>query len=50
MCERCVEIDKRLERYRVIRRAMTDETVLRILQTTIDQLEAEKLALHPRAT
>jgi hypothetical protein len=47
MCEKCVEIDKKIERYRVLIAGVTDKLALDGLKELIDQMEAQKAALHP---
>jgi hypothetical protein len=47
MCEKCVEIDVTIERFRQIKRSIGDQlTVERALEVIAD-LEAKKAALHP---
>ena len=47
MCEKCIEIDKRIERFKRIVNRFTDQQMVQGLTHTIAQLEAEKAALHP---
>jgi len=47
MCEKCVEIDGKVERYRRLSSGLTDEATLDGIKKLITQLKAEKAALHP---
>jgi hypothetical protein len=47
MCEKCVEIDKKIERYRNILRSIRDEATVDGAEKLIADLEAQKAALHP---
>ena len=47
MCDRCIEIDATLERYRRLSNGLTDQPTLDALKTLTKQLEAEKVQLHP---
>ena len=47
MCEKCVEIDKTIERYRRILLAIGDQITVERTRELIAKLQAEKLALHP---
>jgi hypothetical protein len=49
MCERCVEADKKLERYRMLRNSAADNLVVQMIREMIDTLAAEKNAFHRRA-
>lgn len=46
MCEKCVEIDKTIARYRRIRDRILDEVVATQATRLILELEADKAALH----
>ncbi|WP_426528372.1 hypothetical protein [Bradyrhizobium sp. McL0615] len=46
MCEKCVEIDKTIERYRQIKRSIMDQLTVDRTKELIDELEAQKAALH----
>lgn len=48
MCEKCVEIDKKIERYRNILRSIRDEATVDGTMKLIADLEAQKAALHPQ--
>jgi hypothetical protein len=47
MCEKCVEIDKNLERYQRLASAIADQKAVDALSAKIAELRAEKAALHP---
>jgi hypothetical protein len=47
MCERCAELDERLRRYRRISDSINDQLTIDRIKGMIDDLEAQKAALHP---
>jgi hypothetical protein len=47
MCERCEELDRKIERYRGIRSRSIDDAVITGATQLIEEAEAEKAALHP---
>ena len=47
MCERCVEIDKAIERYRRILLSIGDQITVDRTKELIAELQAKKDALHP---
>jgi hypothetical protein len=47
MCEKCVEIDKNIERYRRIQRTIVDQVTVDRIKELIAELVAQKAALHP---
>jgi hypothetical protein len=47
MCEKCVEIDKNIERYRRIQRTIADQVTIDRTKELIAELVAQKAALHP---
>jgi hypothetical protein len=47
MCEKCVEIDKKIERYRRIQQSILDQVTVDRTRELIADLEVEKAALHP---
>lgn len=49
MCEKCDEIDVKLERYRRISLGLTDRQVLESIQILMENMKAEKAALHPES-
>jgi hypothetical protein len=50
MCEKCVEIDQTIERYRKIQRSIGDPVTIDRAKELIAELEAQKVALHPEQT
>jgi hypothetical protein len=46
MCEKCVEIDKKIERFRLITRQILDPAFNEAAERQVAELEAEKAALH----
>lgn len=48
MCEKCDEIDKKIERYRQIKRSIMDQLTVDRTMQLIAELEASKAALHPK--
>jgi hypothetical protein len=46
MYERRVELDKRIEHYRVMASRITDQPVLDPIKHLIERMQAQKLALH----
>jgi hypothetical protein len=50
MCEKCVEIEKKIAHYRLIESRMTDETLLDGINVLVAQLEAQKKELHPEGS
>jgi predicted nucleic acid-binding Zn-ribbon protein len=47
MCEKCVELDEKIDHYERLSSMITDEQTLRALKQAISRMEAEKAALHP---
>jgi hypothetical protein len=47
MCDRCLEIDKTIERYRRIQHTVLGKTFVDRAKELIAEVEADKLALHP---
>jgi hypothetical protein len=50
MCEKCVEIDGKIENYRGIASRITDEAMLRGIKVLIERARARKAELHPEQT
>jgi hypothetical protein len=46
MCDKCVEIDKKLEQYRRIAHSITDELTIERINKAIDQAVSERAGLH----
>jgi hypothetical protein len=47
MCEKCVEIDQAIERYRKIQRQIGDQVAVDRTKELIAELKAQKVAFHP---
>jgi beta-phosphoglucomutase-like phosphatase (HAD superfamily) len=47
MCEKCVELDNKIEYYRSITSRVTDRPTLDGIEELIERLQAQKSALHP---
>jgi hypothetical protein len=47
MCERCVELDAKIDHYQKLARMITDQRVLDGIAKVIETANAEKAALHP---
>jgi hypothetical protein len=48
MCEKCVEIDRVIERYRQLQRTILDQVTVDRAKSLIIELRAQKIALHPK--
>jgi hypothetical protein len=46
MCEKCVEIDKKIEHYRFMASRITDQPMLDGIKELIERMQAQKAALH----
>ena len=49
MCEKCAEIDKRIEHYKWLATRVNDPPASKGIEEVIKQCEAEKRALHREA-
>jgi hypothetical protein len=47
MCEKCVRLDRAIEDFRHQQKVVKDRLALTLIAMAIDQLESEKVALHP---
>jgi hypothetical protein len=47
MCEKCIEIDKRIEHYQRLSSNIDDQRVRDGIKGLIASLEAQKVELHP---
>jgi restriction endonuclease S subunit len=47
MCEKCDEIDKKIEHYRRLKQQIMDDAFVDGAKNLIQELEREKSALHP---
>ena len=50
MCEKCVELDGKIEHYRDIALRMTDEAMIRGIKVLIARAKAQKAIFHPERT
>jgi hypothetical protein len=50
MCDKCVEIDRTIERYRRIERTINDDLTIASVKKLIADLEAQKASFHPFET
>ena len=47
MCEKCVQLDKKIERYKRIRYAVADEVTADRIMELIEEMKAQKAQYHP---
>jgi hypothetical protein len=47
MCDKCVELDKKIEHYREITLTIGDELTIERIKALIADLHAQKAILHP---
>jgi FAD/FMN-containing dehydrogenase len=47
MCEKCVELDGKISHYRRLAIGITDRRTLDGIQKLIEEMKAQKTALHP---
>ena len=47
MCERCVQLDAKIEHYNRIAGSLTDQLTIERIKMLVEQMTAEKAALHP---
>ena len=47
MCDKCQELEKKIERYRRLTFSINDQLTIDQLNQLIKELEAEKAKLHP---
>jgi len=50
MCDKCVELEGRIEHYRNIASRITDEAMIRGINVLIERAKAQKAVLHPEQT
>jgi hypothetical protein len=48
MCEKCVEIEKKVEHYQHLASRITDRAMLDGIKELIERMQAQKVALHPK--
>ena len=47
MCDKCAELDEKIERYRRVSSSINDQLTIDRLKALIEELHAQKAALHP---
>jgi hypothetical protein len=47
MCDKCAELDEKIEHYRGLMPRITDPQTTEGLRKLIDDMQAQKAALHP---
>jgi hypothetical protein len=47
MCEKCAELDERIERYRRVSSSINDQLTIDRIKALIEELQVQKAALHP---
>ena len=47
MCEKCVELDSKIEHYQRMAFRITDQAMLDGIKQLIERMQAEKAAFHP---
>ena len=47
MCDKCEELDKKIERYRKIILGIGDQPTVERIEALIGEMQAQKAALHP---
>jgi 2-phospho-L-lactate transferase/gluconeogenesis factor (CofD/UPF0052 family) len=47
MCNKCVELDKKIERYRLVSSSVDDKLTIDRIKGLIADLQAQKVTLHP---
>jgi hypothetical protein len=50
MCEKCVELDSKIEHYRLLASRITDQPILDGIKQLIERMQAQKLLLYPEQT
>jgi hypothetical protein len=47
MCEKCVELDGKIEHYQRLASRITDQATIDGIKQLIERMQAQKAALHP---
>jgi hypothetical protein len=47
MCEKCIELDGKIAHYQRLAAGITDQRTLDGIKTLIEQMQAQKVVLHP---
>jgi hypothetical protein len=48
MCQRCIELDAKIDEWRRLASEVNDKTALGLIHYEIETAEREKVALHPK--
>jgi hypothetical protein len=48
MCDKCVELDSKIDHYRFLASRLTDQLTLDGIKQLIERMQAQKAALHPK--
>jgi len=48
MCDVCEQLDEKIEHYKKVMAAMTDQLTIEGITALIAELQAQKAALHPK--
>ena len=47
MCDKCIELDRAIERFRQVQRTIMDQVTVDRAKEALTELEAKKAELHP---
>ena len=47
MCDKCIQLDKEIEHYERLASGMADELTLERIRESVQEMRAQKAALHP---
>ena len=47
MCDKCIQLDKKIEHYERLASGIADELTLERLRELVREMKAQKTALHP---
>jgi hypothetical protein len=47
MCDRCDQLDEKIEHYKKVMSAMTDELTIERITALVVEMQTQKAALHP---
>ena len=50
MCDKCVELDRKIEHYRLLASRVTDQPTIDGIKKLIERMQAQKLAASSRAS
>ena len=50
MCDKCVELDGKIEHYQRLSSTITDQRTLDGIKELVERMKAQKTALHPDQT